>query len=82
MASAHELSRGHQRLRGKMKISSTENHYPVVVGLGVRKGNEELAATIRKAMATLEKNGTYDALLKKYNVSKPTEAEFKAALAK
>ena len=70
------------KLRGKMKISSTENHYPVVVGLGVRKGNEELAATIRKAMATLEKNGTYDALLKKYNVSKPTEAEFKAALAK
>ena len=70
------------KLRGKMKISSTENHYPVVVGLGVRKGNEELAATIRKAMATLDKNGTYDALLKKYNVSKPTEAEFKAALAK
>ena len=33
-------------------------------------------------MATLEKNGTDDALLKKYNVFKPTEAEFKAALAK
>lgn len=68
------------KLRGKLKISTTENFYPVIVGWGVRKGNAELEATLRQALKTLEANGAYDALLKKYNVSRPTEAEFKAAV--
>jgi polar amino acid transport system substrate-binding protein len=68
------------KLGGRVKITSKENLYPVVVGFGVRKGNDALAATLRKAMATLQANGSYDALLKKFNVSKPSEAEFKAAV--
>ena len=68
------------KLNGRVKITSKENLYPVVVGLGVRKGNDALATTLRKGMAKLQANGSYDALLKKYNVSKPNEAEFKAAV--
>lgn len=68
------------KLGGRIKITSKENLYPVVVGLGVRKGNDALVATLRKAMATLQANGSYDALLKKYNVSKPSEEDFKAAV--
>jgi len=69
-----------RKLGGKIKITTSKNYYPVVVGLAVRKGNKELAQTVRQALQTLEKNGSYDRLLKKYNVSKPTEAEFKAAV--
>ncbi|MGE4421531.1 MAG: ABC transporter substrate-binding protein [Pseudodesulfovibrio sp.] len=68
------------KLNGRLQVTSTENLYPVVVGFGVRKGNAELADILRKALKELEADGTYPALLKKYNVSKPTEAEFKAAV--
>ena len=68
------------KLKGKLRVVSTENLYPVVVGFGVRKGNAELADILRKALKGLEEDGSYAKLLKKYNVSKPTEAEFKAAV--
>lgn len=68
------------KVGGRLKITTTENFYPVVVGLGVRKGNGELAALLRSALADLEKDGVYPKLLAKYGVSKPTEAEFKAAV--
>jgi len=68
------------KLGGRIQITTKENFYPVIVGLGVRKGNDDLAGTLRKALATLQANGSYDALMKKYNVSKPSDAEFKAAV--
>ena len=68
------------KLGGALKISSTGNLYPVVVGLGIRKGNDALIKTIQTALDKLERDGVYGALLKRYNVSKPTESEFKAAL--
>lgn len=68
------------KLGGRLKITSKENLYPVVVGLGLRKGNAELAAVLQNALDALEKNGFYPGLLAKYNVSKPTDAEFKAAV--
>jgi polar amino acid transport system substrate-binding protein len=67
-------------LRGRIKISSKENFYPVVVGLGLQKGQDNLKATLEKALHALEADGSYDALLKKYNVSKPTAAEFAQAI--
>ncbi|KVN35041.1 ABC transporter substrate-binding protein [Burkholderia pyrrocinia] len=68
------------KLSGRVKISSNENFYPVIVGLGLRKGNKELNAAIRKGLRTLQQNGFYDGLLKKYNVSRPTMAEYEAAI--
>ena len=68
------------KLSGRIAITSKENLYPVVVGMGIRKGNDELATILNNALAALEKNGFYDQLLAKYNVSKPTQAEFKAAV--
>lgn len=68
------------KLRGKLKISTTENFYPIVVGFGIKKGNDALVQVIRQSLMELEANGVYEALLKKYNLSKPTEAEFKAAI--
>lgn len=70
------------KLNDRIRITSTENHYPVVVGLGVQKGNEELIEKLVNAMSIIDENGIYDELLRKYNLSKPTEDEFKAALAR
>jgi polar amino acid transport system substrate-binding protein len=67
-------------LKGRLTISSTEQFYPVIVGMGVKKGNDELADLLRTTLAELEVDGTYPALLKKYNVDMPTEAEFRAAV--
>lgn len=68
------------KLEGRLAVTTTENFYPVVVGLGVQKGNSALADTLRAAIKTLEDNGVYGALLAKYGVSKPSEEEFKAAV--
>lgn len=70
------------KLGGRVKISTTENFYPVIVGLGVRKGNGELTQELRKGLRKLQANGFHDNLLKKYNVSRPTIAEFDAATGK
>ncbi len=68
------------KLGGRLKITTTQNFYPVIVGFGVRKGNTELANALRAAMTKAKESGFYDALLKKYNVSAPTDAEFQAAV--
>ncbi len=68
------------KLNGRVRISTSENFYPVIVGLGLRKGNQELNAAIRKGLHTLQQNGFYDELLKKYNVSRPTATEYRTAI--
>ena len=68
------------KVNGRVKITTTENFYPVIVGLGIRKGNAALKAQLSKGLRTLQTNGFYDALLKKYNVSRPTMAEYDAVV--
>lgn len=74
------LASAARMLGGKVKVTTTENFYPVVVGLGVKKGNAALAAALRSALADMEASGFYPALLARYGVSRPTEAEFNAAI--
>ena len=74
------LANAVEKLHGRVKISSSENFYPVIVGLGLRKGNTELNAQLRKGLRTLQTNGFYDELLKKYNVSRPTMTEYQSAI--
>jgi polar amino acid transport system substrate-binding protein len=74
------LAAAAQMLEGKVKVTTTENFYPVVVGLGVKKGNTALADAIRAALAEMNTSGFYPALLARYGVSQPSEEEFKAAI--
>ena len=69
------------KLNGRLKVTSTEQLYPVIVGFGVKKGNEQLATFLRETLAGLEGDADYEALFSKYGVAKSTEAEFKAAIA-
>lgn len=67
------------QLGGRLTITTKRNFYPVVVGLGVKKGNTDLANAIRKAMTQMETSGFYPDLLRRYGVSKPTAEEFRSA---
>jgi polar amino acid transport system substrate-binding protein len=65
---------------GKIVISSTSTLYPVVVGLGFKKGNADVEKTVTDAFDKIKADGEYDALLAKYNVSGATDAEFNQAV--
>lgn len=67
-------------LGDRLRISSTEQFYPVIVGLGIRQGNTELAKVINQAIADIDADGTYDAILAKYNVERPSDEEFRRAV--
>lgn len=63
----------------RLRISSTEILYPVVIGIGVNKGNKPLLDALGGAFEQLKRNGEYQALLKKYNLAEPSAAEIAAA---
>lgn len=64
----------------KLTISSTSLLYPIPVGLAVKKGNAALAQQIRAGLAKLRTSGKYQALLTKYNLKPPNQAQVKQIL--
>jgi polar amino acid transport system substrate-binding protein len=66
----------------RLRITSTDLLYPVVVGIGVRKGNKPLLDALSVALEQLKRSGDYQALLKKYNLGEPSAAEIDAAYGK
>jgi polar amino acid transport system substrate-binding protein len=66
----------------RLRITSTEILNPVVVGIGVPKGNKELLGALTAALDQLKRSGDYHALLKKYNLGEPSAAEIDAAYGK
>ena len=70
------LKRIAETSNGRVRISSVDNFYPVVVVFGIRKGNKPLAELLQRGLRRLQANGFYDELLKKYNLSRPRLAEF------
>jgi polar amino acid transport system substrate-binding protein len=58
-----------EKSRGRMEISSPDLVYPQTLGIYVKKGNDELKMALQKALATITKNGSFPALLKKYDLS-------------
>ncbi|WP_234819355.1 transporter substrate-binding domain-containing protein [Sinorhizobium meliloti] len=64
----------------RLKITSTGILFPVVMGLAVKKGNDELLARLKEAFEPLKNSDEYKAILAKYNLALPTDAEVTAAL--
>ncbi|MDB5789949.1 MAG: Extracellular solute-binding protein [Caballeronia mineralivorans] len=52
-------------------VQSPQLIYPQTLGIYVRKDDKALYDTITKAFDALKKNGEYEAMLKKYNLSMP-----------
>ncbi len=64
----------------RLKITSEEILFPVVVGIAVKKGNSELQAAISAELDALVESGEHGEVLAKYNLQMPTAEEFEAAL--
>lgn len=64
----------------RLKITSDEILFPVVMGIAVKKGNDQLLNTIKEQLAALVASGEYEAVLKKYNLAMPTTEEFEASI--
>lgn len=68
------------KLNGRVAITSIAPIYPVVLGLGVKKGNASLLSALTSALSAMRKSGEYAALLKQYNVAEPSSADIAQAL--
>ena len=63
------------KLAGRVVISSDTLIYPVLNGLGVKKGNDEVKNALVDGMKKYRATPEYAALLKKYNFEAPTDAD-------
>lgn len=65
---------------GRLKVASEEMLYPIVIGFGVAKGNDELKSKLEAGLAAITASGEYQKLLDQYNLAVPSEAEIKKSL--
>lgn len=65
---------------GRLRITSDEILFPVVIGIAVKKGNTALAERVDAELKALIASGEYEKLLKKYNLAMPTLEEFQKSL--
>lgn len=65
--------------KGRLQITSKDILDPVIIGLGVAKGNDHLLNSLTSALQEVKKNGKYQKLLTKYNLQEPTAEEIAAA---
>jgi polar amino acid transport system substrate-binding protein len=70
-----------KQTKGRLQITSKAILEPVVIGLGVAKGNTELTTALTAQLEHLKKSGEYQALLSSYNLQEPTAEEIAAAYA-
>lgn len=68
------------KMSDRLRITSTEPLYPVVIGLGIRKGNTALLTALQNAFESMKKSGEYQALLNEYNVKEPSAQDISQAL--
>lgn len=62
-----------ERSRGRIQISSPELIYPQTMGIYFKKGNVELKKQLESAMAAIKADGSYFALIEKYELTPITE---------
>lgn len=64
-----------EKLGGRVVISSDTLIYPVLNGLGVKKGNDSVRNALVEGLKQYSATPEYAALLKKYNFIAPTQAD-------
>ncbi|AIR62853.1 ABC transporter substrate-binding protein [Cedecea neteri] len=79
MTDAAVASQVVDKMKGRLAVTSTELLYPVLVGLGVSKTNPELKKALNDGIAAFKASGKYSALVKKYHLAEPSEAEIQAS---
>ncbi|WP_027780844.1 MULTISPECIES: ABC transporter substrate-binding protein [Burkholderia] len=69
-----------KQTNGRTEISSTTLLYPIVIGLGVTKGDTGLQGALAGALNDAKHSGEYGGLVKKYGLQEPTAADVANAL--
>lgn len=69
-----------KQTNGRVETSSTSLLYPIVIGLGVTKGDTGLLAALEAALRDAKSSGEYGGLVKKYGLQAPSVADVNAAL--
>ncbi|MBY4864955.1 ABC transporter substrate-binding protein [Burkholderia sp. Bp9017] len=69
-----------KQTNGRVEISSTTLLYPIVIGLGVAKGDSGLQSALESALNDAKRSGEYGGLVKKYGLQEPTPADVAGAL--
>lgn len=78
MTDAAVASQVVEKMKGRLALTSDTLLYPVLVGLGVSKTNTEFRQQLTDGIAAFKASGQYAALLKKYHLAEPEEADIQA----
>jgi ABC-type amino acid transport substrate-binding protein len=69
-----------EKSNGKLEITSNELLYPIAVGIGVEKGNDEVVEDLEGALERMKESGDYQRLLDKYNLQAPDPSLVESSL--
>ncbi|WP_347455636.1 ABC transporter substrate-binding protein [Acinetobacter thermotolerans] len=71
-----------KNLPDKVKVTSTEQFFPTVGGIGIRKGDTATYQLVKEGLDKLKASGEYEKILADYGLKAPTEADVAAVMAK
>ncbi|WP_241646717.1 ABC transporter substrate-binding protein [Rosenbergiella metrosideri] len=69
------------KLSGKVRVSSKQLLYPVLMGIGVRKDEPEVKAAITQGLAKFRQTAEYRQLFERYHFTAPSDQEIQALTA-
>ena len=64
-----------EKLKGRVQISSTEQFFPVLGGIAIRKGDTAMLEKVTDGLEAMKQSGEFDKLLVKYNLQAPSAEE-------
>lgn len=71
-----------EKLNGRLVISSTEPFFPILGGIAIPKGDQELYQKIQSGLDAIKQSGEYEELLTKYKLQAPTAEEIEKYMPK
>lgn len=71
-----------KNLPDKVKITSTEQFFPIVGGIGIRKGDTATYKLVEEGLNKIKASGDYEKILSAYGLKAPTEEDIAAVMNK
>lgn len=71
-----------KNLPDKVKITSTEQFFPTVGGIGIRKGDTATYKLVQDGLNKIKASGDYEKILRAYGLKAPTEEDIAAVMSK
>ena len=64
-----------KKLTNRVKITSTQEFYPIVGGIGIRKGDTQTYKLISDGLEKMKASGELTKLLDSYGLKEPTQQD-------